>query len=227
VGLNYDRVLEDRSLIRELEEGVARKSRAERLSRVSHYTGWNTLRLLTGRLRRYGRVAVNFGSPLSVRSWIADRPGVLDLPRAQRLPRIQELADAMLARIADVIPVTPVPLAAAALLSFGETAVRHGAVLERLEHYRTHLLERDAKIVHAERDAAALLERAWRTFRMRRLVAREGDTYVILPSQRPLLEYYANSIRHLLPAGLEPEAEMHPARGRDGNLPRLRTRDAG
>lgn len=225
VGLNYDRVLEDRSLIRELEEGVERKSRAVRLAKVGHYTGWNTLRLLTGRLRRYGRVAVNFGTPLSVRAWLADRPEVLDLPRDARLPRMQELADAMLGRIADVIPVTPVPLTAAALLSFGETLVRHADLRDRLTAYRTHLLERNAKLVHADREIEDILERAWRTFRMRRLVAREGDGYVILPSQRPLLEYYANSIAHLLPAGAVPEGEMHPARERDEALPRLRGRE--
>jgi glycerol-3-phosphate O-acyltransferase len=225
VGLNYDRVLEDRTLIRELEQGVERKSGAQRLSQVTHYTWWNVLRLLTGRLRRYGRVAVNFGTPLSVRAWTAGRPGVLDLPREQRLPRMQELADTMLARIADVVPVTPVPLVAAALLSFGETAVRRADLLERVERYRVHLLDRDAKLVHAERDAEAILDRAWRTFRMRRLVVREGATCVLLPSQRPLLEYYANSVRHLLPAGLQTAEQMHPARERDAGLPRLRKRD--
>lgn len=226
VGINYDRVLEDRSLIRELEEGVARKSRGQRLARVSRYTGWNLLRLLTGRLRRYGRVAVTFGSPLSVRSWTAERPGVLELPREQRLPRMQELADLMLERIANVVPVTPVPLMAAALLSFGETAVSRTALLERLEDYRTHLLQHDAKLVHADRDAARILERAWRTFRMRRLVVAERDTYVILPSQRPLLEYYANSIRHLLPATDRPVA-MHPAHEPDDRLPCLSRADRG
>jgi glycerol-3-phosphate O-acyltransferase len=225
VGINYDRVLEDRTLIHELEEGVSRKSPGQRLARVGHYTGWNTLRLLTGRLRRYGRVAVNFGTPLSVRSWVAKRPDVLDLPRAERLPHMQQLADTMLARIADVIPVTPVPLAAAALLSFGETAVTRSALLDRIEGFRAHLIERDAKLVEAERDAETILERAWRTFRMRRLVLREGETYVILPSQRPLLEYYANSIGHLLPRGSDPRAEMHPARDTDVGLPSLKRRD--
>lgn len=225
VGLNYDRVLEDRSLIRELQEGVTPKSRGARVIRVGHFTGWNTLRLLTGRLRRYGRVAVNFGTPYSVRSWLADQPDVLGLPREQRLPRMQELADTMLARIGSIVPVTAVPLAAAALLSFGRTLVRRVEFLDRLTRYRDHLLERDAKLVHAERDAEAVLDRAWRTFRMRRLVIREGEDFVILPSQRPLLEYYANSIRHLLPREPEPAHEMHPAKERDASLPRLKTRD--
>jgi glycerol-3-phosphate O-acyltransferase len=227
VGINYDRVLEDRSLIRELEEGVRRKTRRERLTKVGHYTGWNTLRLLTGRLRRYGRVAVNFGPPLSVRSWLASQPDVLDLPREKRLPHIQELADTMLARIGNVIPVTSVPLVAAALLSFGETAVQRKDLLDRMEAYRTHLRERGAKLVHAERDSTAIFERAWRTFRMRRLVMAEGELLLILPSQRPLLEYYANSIRHLLPEWSRPRIEMHPARDSDETLPRLKRRDDG
>ena len=225
VGINYDRVLEDRSLIRELEEGVARKSRALRAADVARYTGWNLLRMLTGRLRRYGRVAVNFGTPLSVRAWLGEHPGVIDLPRTERLPRMQELADTMLGRIGDVIPVTPVPLVAAVLLSFGETVVRQRDVRERVSDYRAHLIERNAKLVHADQEVDAILERAWRTFRMRRLVAREGDSYVILPSQRPLLEYYANSLRHLLPASVAAAPEMHPARERDEGLPRLRKRD--
>jgi glycerol-3-phosphate O-acyltransferase len=226
VALNYDRVLEDRSLIRELEEGVRRKSRGARLARVGHYPGWNTLRLLTGRLRRYGRVAVNFGTPLSVRGWVAPRPGVLELRREDRLPQIQQLADTMLSRIADIVPVTAVPLAAAALLAFGETAVQQPDLVAKVAAYRDHLLERDAKLVHAEEDAAAILDRAWRTFRMRRLVVRDGDTYVILPSQRPLLEYYANSIRHLLPRERR-VSEPHPAREADDSLPRLRRSENG
>jgi glycerol-3-phosphate O-acyltransferase len=226
VALNYDRVLEDRSLIRELEEGVRRKSRGARLARVGHYTGWNTLRLLTGRLRRYGRVAVNFGTPLSVRAWVAPRPGVLELRREDRLAQIQQLADTMLGRIAAIVPVTAVPLTAAALLAFGETAVRQPDLVAKLAAYRDHLLERDAKLVPAEEDAAAILDRAWRTFRMRRLVVRDGDTYVILPSQRPLLEYYANSIRHLLPRERR-VSEPHPAREADDWLPRLRRSENG
>ena len=34
---------------------------------------------------------------------------------------------------------------------------------------------------------------------MRRLVVRDGSSYLILPNARPLLQYDANSIRHLLP----------------------------
>ena len=46
---------------------------------------------------------------------------------------------------------------------------------------------------------------------------------MILPRQRPLLEYYANSIRHLLPPDLT--VAWSPAEERDQTLPRLATRE--
>ena len=33
---------------------------------------------------------------------------------------------------------------------------------------------------------------------MRRILARVGDGYSVLPTSRPLVSYYANSISHLL-----------------------------
>ncbi len=221
VALNYDRVLEDRTLIMELVDEGARPGRLRQLAGVTHYVLINLARLMTGNLKRYGRAAVNFGTPVSLREWVGRNPGVLQLLKEERLPRIQALADEVMGRVAEIIPVTPVPLVAAALLSFRNTAVRREALLERLDSFRDQLLERGAKLVQPERDPAAILDRAWRTFTMRRLVVRAGSDYIVMPRQRPLLEYYANSLKHLLPA-VESEPAMHPAHEPDASLPKLR-----
>jgi glycerol-3-phosphate O-acyltransferase len=221
VAINYDRTLEDRTLIRELTDALGRRGRVRQLWTVAAYMTQNLLRLLSGNLKRYGRAAVNFGSPISVRTWTSDTPGVLAMPKAERLPRVQALAERVLRSVAGIMPVTPVPLVAAALLSFDDTVVRREVVLERIDAMRDHLVRSGAKLVQPERSADRTFDRAWRTFRMRRLVVKEGDSYVILPSQRPLLQYYANSIRHLLPA-MSTEAAMHPAHEPDKDLPALR-----
>src|SRR2546425_10285291 len=96
------------------------------------YLGSNAVRLVTGRLKRYGRAAVNFGAPISLREWLASAPGVLELPKEQRLPELEKLAALLMERIGAIIPVTPVPLAAAALLSFGQTVIPQSSVLERM-----------------------------------------------------------------------------------------------
>lgn len=223
VGINYDRVLEDRSLIRERIVGGKRPTRLAQFGNVLSYLGWNTARLLTGQLKRYGRVAIAFGTPISVRAWLAEQPaGILSLPKEERLPHVQRLAEQALERIGAVIPVTPVPLASAALLSFGESVVPRDRLLERLDDLRDHLGEFNARLVRAELPITEVWDRAWLMFSMRRLVVRHGDDFVIMPSARPLLEYYANSIRHLLPVGMV--VSWSPATDGDSSLPRLATR---
>ncbi|MEO8031249.1 MAG: 1-acyl-sn-glycerol-3-phosphate acyltransferase [Gemmatimonadota bacterium] len=224
VGINYDRVLEDRSLIQERLVNARSLSRWQQFTGVCYYLLGNVGRMLTGRLRRYGRVAVSFGTPVSVRGWLASQPtGLLHLPRSERLPQVQRLAEYAMERIAAAIPVTPVPLACAALLSFGSSVVPRDRLLERMDEMRDHLAEFNAKLVRGELPIEEVWDRAWRMFTLRRLVVREGGQLVILPAQRPLLEYYANSIRHLLPATLV--STLTPATDHDPTLPRLATRE--
>ena len=222
VALNYDRVLEDRSLIRELIAEGDRPGRLAQLATVASYVVSNTVRLFTGRLKRYGRVAVNFGTPLSLRTWLRSAPAdLLTLPKERRLPELERLAREMVTRIGAIIPVTPVPLAAAALLSFGQTVLTKDALLERMDQLRDRLKEVNGKVVRGGARIADVWDRAWRMLRMRRLVVADGDTLVVLPRGRPLLEYYANSIAHLVPVR-GPRLPFHKAHEVDPNLPRLR-----
>ena len=221
VALNYDRVLEDRSLIRELVDKEDRPGRLSQLGTVLSYLASNTARLFTGRLKRYGRVAVNFGTPLSLRAWLQTQPAdVLSRPKEARLIALEVLAREMMTRIGAIIPVTPVPLAAAALLSFGQTVVGKDAVLERMDQLRDRLEEVNGKVVRGGTRIADIWDRAWRMLRMRRLVLVEGESLVILPRGRPLLEYYANSIAHLVPIR-GPRLPFHKTHEIDASLPKL------
>jgi len=227
VAINYDRVLEDRSLIRELLDERDRPGRVSQLATVASYLAGNTARLLTGRLKRYGRAAVNFGTPLSVRAWLETAPpGVLSWPKETRLPALERLAQEMMNRIGAIIPVTPVPLAAAALLSFEQTVITERALLERMDQLRDRLRGVNAKVVRGGARILDIWDRAWRMLKLRRLVVQEGESLIVLPRGRPLLEYYANSIAHLLPIR-GPRLPFHKTHETDSGLPRLRTPEAG
>ena len=204
VAINYDRVLEDRTLLRELESGSNRpvSSRTAQLREVGHYLVWNAARALTGRWKRYGRAAVTIGAPLSIDAWLTGVEGqgapFFSLSRAERLAHVQTFCDAVIARIGRIIPVTPVPLACAALQSFDQDYIPREALLERMDEMRSVLLELNGRVVRADRDAAETFDRAYRMLRLRRMIARSGDGYLVLPKGRPLITYYANSIVHLL-----------------------------
>ncbi|HYK83383.1 MAG TPA: 1-acyl-sn-glycerol-3-phosphate acyltransferase [Gemmatimonadales bacterium] len=221
VAINFDRVLEDRVLIRELVDAPDRPGRWSQFWTATAYVGSNVLRLATGRLKRYGRAAVNFGTPLSLRAWLATAPGVLELPKERRLAALGRLATLLMDRIGAIIPVTPVPLAAAALLSFELTVIPKRAVLERMDQLRDRLHEVNAKVVRGGTRIWDVWDRAWRMLRMRRLVVEDGQSLIVLPGARPLLEFYANSIAHLLPIR-GPRVPFHKAHEVDPGLPRLR-----
>jgi len=204
VGINYDRVLEDRSLLRELETRAELpvSSRWSQIREVARFMVFNAGRLLTRRWKRYGRAAVTIGTPVSVNTWLSSlddqRTPLFDLPREARLPVVQKFCDDMLAKIGAIIPVTPVPLACAALQSFDADFVLRAQLLERMASMRDVLMEFNGRVVRADRDIDETFELAYRMLRMRRVIARAGDGYLILPRGRPLITYYANSIVHLL-----------------------------
>ncbi len=224
VGINYDRVLEDRTLIQERIIGSRPRGKLRQFWSVVRYLTRNVLRLALGRFEQYGEVAVAFGSPMSVRRWLEENgPDILSLPKAQRLPRMERLARDALDQVGAVVPVTPVPLAAAALLHGGTSATTEAQVLARMDELRDMFLRANAVVGDPEATTVQLWERAWRILRMRRLVVREGATLIILPRQRPLLEYYANSIGHLLSEAQR--ITMTPAAESDETLPRLARRD--
>jgi glycerol-3-phosphate O-acyltransferase len=204
VGINYDRVLEDRTLLRELEskDGGPRTSRLTQARSVMRYLFWNTGRLLAGRWKRYGRAAVTIGEPVSVDAWLEENEAigvnVLSLPREERLPRVQVFCDEILQKIGEIIPVTPVPLACAALQSFDADYVPRAQLLERMSAMRDVLLELNGRVVRADRDIEETFDRAYKMLQLRRILAPTRDGFLILPHGRPLISYYANSVVHLL-----------------------------
>ena len=201
VAINYDRVLEDRSLLLELAD-APRPRRIAQLREVARFAAFNVARLASGRWRRYGRAAVTIGAPIPIGPWIdAQETGgtsLFDLARPERLARVQALCDMLMSRIGALIPVTPVPLACAALQSLGLDFVPREALLARMTELRDALVDVNAQVVRADRAIEETFERAYRMLRMRRVLARTGDGYSVLPRGWPLVSYYANSIAHLL-----------------------------
>jgi glycerol-3-phosphate O-acyltransferase len=128
IGINFDRVLEDQSLVREAQNKTNPPSF---FTKLLGFFLWmlkfpfllvaNLFRVLLGKRRRYGYAAVSAGAPISLKEWIAKQPdNPLELPRAEREARLTELAATIMAHIERAVPVTPVPLVALALERCGD-----------------------------------------------------------------------------------------------------------
>jgi len=204
VAINYDRVLEDRSLLRELNrsEGQRATPRRTQLYEVGRYIWWNAARIILRRWKRYGRAAVTVGEPLHLAPWFdaenESEPGIFALARPERLARVQSLCDEMMRRIGAIIPVTPVPLACAAIQSLDSDFISRDKLLARMGEMRDVLLELNARVIRAEGGIEEIFDRAWKMLRMRKMLVKSGGGYAVLPDNRGLISYYANSIAHLL-----------------------------
>jgi glycerol-3-phosphate O-acyltransferase len=203
VAINYDRVLEDRTLLRELRAttGGRTTGRMAQFREVLNYTVSNFGRLSTRRWKRYGRAAVVVGDPVPVAPWLAsvasEGTPLFERSRPDRLEAVQRFTDGMMARIGAIIPITAVPLTCAALQTFDAEYIPADRLLARIEEMRDVLIAQGAEVVEPAREAAETFERAYRMLRMRRVLTRQGDAYVILPRGRELISYYANGIAHL------------------------------
>ena len=204
VAVNYDRVLEDRSLLRELSarEGTTRPSRLAQFGEVARYVWWNLARVVVRRWKRYGRAAVVIGEPIALGPWLREQHrqtgDLFSVDRTERLARVQVLADSVLSEIAQLIPVTPVTLACAAIQSFDGDFIGHAQLIERMGEMRDVLHELNARVIHREGTVEQIFDRAWRMLSMRRILVRSGSGYSVLPAGKPLVSFYASSINHLL-----------------------------
>ncbi len=178
VALNYDRVLEDRILLAANEAGE-RRFRA-RISVVFGFALKQMWLRVTGRYHRFGYAAVSFGAPVSLKAHKGDVP---------------KLAQVLMRRIGEEVPVLPVPLVATVLMaadgpiSMSELTTRVDRLIEELPQAHVHI---------AHEDRAYTAEVGLRSLTRRRLVTESDGGLRIDPAQRAVVGYYAASIAHLI-----------------------------
>ncbi len=207
VAINYDRVLEDRHLLRDLDPDATPRSMARTATTAAAWVAKN-LRLYAFRQwHRFGYACVNFGPPLSLSGYLRERGvDLAPLDDASRFAETERLATVLMDEIAQVVPVTPVSLVCTALLSFpGETGSRAhigsrvAALVEELGSVGAHLYT-------PRRDADYLVDVGLRMLTLRRLISRGEAGYRVVPAERRVVVYYANSIEHFFARRATPAA---------------------
>jgi len=199
LGLNYDRVLEDRSLLLSADPAAPRSGRARALWNTLAFVAHNVRLMMKSEWHRFGYACANFGSPVSMRAYCGAR-GV-DFQRLSGEERRREMAALgahLMQAVGRIVPVVPVPLLATVFVGHPErklSVLELKAEVERL----LERLERSAAHVYVpRRDLDYALDVGLRMLFMRHLVDLNDGLYAARGEELPLLRYYANSIAHLL-----------------------------
>jgi glycerol-3-phosphate O-acyltransferase len=201
VALNYDRVLEDRSLLRSLDRETPRRG-AWFAARTTLGFWLNQLGLmLRGRWFRFGYACVNFGGLISARDWLADNAGPVGgdlrgLDKEQRFEIVGRLARDVMEEIARLIPVLPVSLIATVLLE-ADRPLDELELKVRASDLVLHFESRGAKLYLPRGDRDYAFHVGLRMLTLRHLVEETDGLFVAVATDRPLLAYYSNAIAHL------------------------------
>lgn len=197
VGLNYDRVLEDRSQLLKLEAQRRRRGLVGAVLTTLTFAGRNLGQMLIGRWHRFGYACVNFGSPLSMRRYVQER-GVdfAGLDEAVRKLEVEALGCRLMQAIGGVVPVVPVALVAQA---FARDAARPLSELEIKSAACALLAEWEARGAHIyipRHDQDYAIGVGLRMLTLRRIVEEHDGLYRPVAENLPVLAYYANSVAH-------------------------------
>ena len=212
VGLNYDRVLEDRVLT---AAAATPEGQAPRFAFnpfvLAGFLGKSAWRALRGRWYRNGYACVSFGTPVSLRGWLARRGVDLrTLKPEMRNAEVDLLGRKLLEEVGAVIPALPVSLVARALAE-AQGMPLTGFELKGRVFDLMNALEQAGHYVHVpRRDRDYAIDVGLRMLVMRRIVEADDAGYRAAASETALLSYYANAIAHLLP----------PLAGPQGSAPR-------
>jgi glycerol-3-phosphate O-acyltransferase len=178
VSLNYDRVLEDRLLVRAHETGERRFP--ARISVVARFIVRSLWLRVRGRYSRFGAAAVRFGTPLSLHGFTGD---------------VTDLARELMGRIRHNMPALSVPLVALAFERAGGALSRDG-LEAAVARYQSAL---PAGQVPTAETAADIVDQGLNGLFARGVVV--SDTKGLRPAEADmaLVSFYAASVAHLVP----------------------------
>jgi len=194
VGINYDRVLEDRTLVRALDPDAGRRSRWFVLRTTLGFIGRNLWLMMRNRWHRFGYASVNFGPPISARAWCREQQvHPSSLPQATRIELVERLARELMSRVGRQVPVLPIPLVAEAVLA-APGGVNGFDLKERIYRRIDGLRAQGAAVIVPTSTRAWTIDNALNMLKIRRLVNEEQGMVSPVPADRELLRYYANSL---------------------------------
>ncbi len=202
VGINYDRVLEDRTQLRAGDSEAPRLGAGFAFKTTARFVARNIGQMLRGRWYSFGYACVNFGTPISAREWLArtaDRFGgdLRKLDKDRRFEAVGALAADIMDGIGKVVPVLSVSLVSTVLLE-AEEPIDELELKGRCADLMDELGAAGAKIYLPRGDRDYAIHVGLRMLTLRRLAAvSEDGLYTAVAAERPLLTYYANSIAHL------------------------------
>ena len=199
VGLNYDRVLEDRSLVAEIDGPPPKIAMSRKIAEALSFLGKNFWLRVSGRYYRFGYASVSFGAPRSLRQFFKEQK-VKDFHKASEAKQtslVASLGEELMADVAKVIPALPVSLVATALMEADGNGISLPALKAKVAALIDLLEEKNAHVHVPRKDRDYAVTAGLRSLVSRHIVSEDaGGVFRVGQGEERLVAYYANAIAH-------------------------------
>jgi glycerol-3-phosphate O-acyltransferase len=197
VYIGYDRLLEERAILKELE---GNKKKQESF--------WELMRARKVLKKRHGRVYVQFAEPISLKALVSGaNPSIQDMEQAEFQALGRNLSYRIINAINRVSVVTAQALIASAILNYPKPRFSQDELMVYVETYLKFLLSQKVRFSENIGDPYRAVENVLAVYSDRKFIGRqkakgEDDTatdqkwYVVWENKRLSLEYYKNNCIH-------------------------------
>jgi len=197
VGINYDRVIEDKSLTRRLDPNVIKRSGWFVIKTTLRFFFKTLMMKRKARWRRFGYASVNFGKPVSAHQYCNQQQiDFSQMDQDSRFECIEHLSNNLMHEISQVIPILPVSL-------MSEIVLKNQTLWKSELELKTDAMTRIQQLreVGAPIDISAsacehVLTAALDMLTGRGFVSIQDGLYRADNESKNMLKYYANSITH-------------------------------
>ncbi|MCK5098374.1 MAG: 1-acyl-sn-glycerol-3-phosphate acyltransferase, partial [Desulfobacteraceae bacterium] len=200
VGINYDRTVEDRTLLRSLDPGVKKRSIWFVFKTTLGFIFHSIVRMTLSQWKRYGYACVNFGAPVSVRDY-CDKQAIdfKKLERSERFVEVEKLSKKLLFDIGKVVPIVPISLVATVFVRNMEQGFTIFDIEKETVKLLNTLQEHGAPVLDVPRSTQTrAIADAVDMLSLRKIITISHNLFRANLEEEKILRYYANSIVHWL-----------------------------
>ena len=196
-GINYDRTLEDRSLLYELNPETEKRSKWFVIKTTARFIWRSLVFRILSRWQHFGYACVNFGPYLSMREYCRDHEIHFNqMDRNFRFKEVEKICRQLMASIEKVIPVLPISLVATVFVHHPEEGLSAFDVEGHVNRLIDEIEPLGASIYVSTRSRVQNIVTALNMLKIRRLVIEQDGLFRTDPQMLDVLNYYANSIDH-------------------------------
>ncbi|MDX2471636.1 MAG: 1-acyl-sn-glycerol-3-phosphate acyltransferase [SAR324 cluster bacterium] len=201
VGINYDRTLEDRSLLKTKGHGGLKAAGIARSLWITFSFALKmTFYKIIGRWYRFGYACVNFGAPISTKQYLKEtQVDYANLNKADRFTVVEALAFRLMGKIGGVVPALPVAILCQVFLQTGGEQQDQSEIKNKFFSFVTELQAQAVHVYIPRGNIDYTFAVGLRMLILRGLVIEDGDMLQANAEETGLFQYYANSIEHFKP----------------------------